>query len=40
MVFSRPDEQFDDAATEEQRFEADRPGYGFGEMEQELKCRG
>ena len=38
VIFRGADEQFDDVAAQEQRLQADRPSYGIGEMEHELKC--
>ena len=38
VVFRDAYEQFDNVAPQEQRLQADRPGYRIGEMEHELKC--
>jgi hypothetical protein len=38
VVFRGAYEQFDDVAPQQQGLQADRPSYGIGEMEHELKC--
>src|SRR2546423_5253432 len=37
VIFRGADEQFDEFASQQQRLQADRPGYGVGEITHELK---